>query len=83
MEDNDQTRARREHLDGIRNIVGNVYPNKFERSRESGQRRHRHGHRPKLKSTKQLQVPARRRRAPDARAVGKGQRGAEQIRCAR
>ncbi len=36
MEDNDQTRARREHLDGIRNIVGNVYPNKFERSRVTG-----------------------------------------------
>jgi lysyl-tRNA synthetase class 2 len=30
--DNDQTRARRAHLDALRALVGNVYPNKFERS---------------------------------------------------
>jgi lysyl-tRNA synthetase class 2 len=30
--DNDQTQARREHLDALRQLVGNVYPNKFERS---------------------------------------------------
>lgn len=36
IEDNDQTRARREHLEAIRRIVGNVYPNKFERSRATG-----------------------------------------------
>jgi lysyl-tRNA synthetase, class II len=36
IEDNDQTRARREHLEAIREIVGNVYPNKFERSRATG-----------------------------------------------
>jgi lysyl-tRNA synthetase class 2 len=29
---NDQTRARREHLEGLRQLVGNVYPNKFTRS---------------------------------------------------
>src|SRR6185503_17739320 len=33
IEDNDQTQARREHLDALRALVGNVYPNKFERSR--------------------------------------------------
>src|SRR6185503_19879418 len=33
LEDNDQTQARREHLEGLRALVGNVYPNKFERSR--------------------------------------------------
>jgi len=33
IEDNDQTLARREHLEGLRALVGNVYPNKFERSR--------------------------------------------------
>ena len=32
IEENDQTIARREHLDALRQIVGNVYPNKFERS---------------------------------------------------
>jgi lysyl-tRNA synthetase, class II len=32
IEDNDQTNARREHLEGLRALVGNVYPNKFERS---------------------------------------------------
>jgi lysyl-tRNA synthetase class 2 len=32
LEDNDQTRARREHLEALRQLVGNVYPNKFERS---------------------------------------------------
>ena len=32
IEDNDQTRARREHLEALRRLVGNVYPNKFERS---------------------------------------------------
>jgi lysyl-tRNA synthetase class 2 len=36
IEDNDQTRARREHLDRLRAMVGNVYPNKFERSRVTG-----------------------------------------------
>ena len=32
IEENDQTRARQEHLDALRQLVGNVYPNKFERS---------------------------------------------------
>ncbi|MBA2494402.1 MAG: hypothetical protein H0V31_06870, partial [Acidobacteria bacterium] len=32
IEPNDQTEARREHLEKLREIVGNVYPNKFERS---------------------------------------------------
>src|SRR5262249_52098358 len=33
---NDQTRARAEHLDELRKLVGNVYPNKFTRSSVSG-----------------------------------------------
>jgi lysyl-tRNA synthetase class 2 len=36
IEENDQTRARREHLEELRKLVGNVYPNKFERSRVTG-----------------------------------------------
>ena len=32
IEENDQTRARHEHLAALRPLVGNVYPNKFERS---------------------------------------------------
>jgi lysyl-tRNA synthetase, class II len=32
IEENDQTRARYEHLEALRGLVGNVYPNKFERS---------------------------------------------------
>ena len=32
IEENDQTNARREHLEALRELVGNVYPNKFERS---------------------------------------------------
>ncbi len=32
IEDNDQTRARHVHLEALRQLVGNVYPNKFERS---------------------------------------------------
>jgi lysyl-tRNA synthetase, class II len=32
LEENDQTTARREHLEALRRLVGNVYPNKFERS---------------------------------------------------
>ena len=32
IEDNDQTAARRQHLEALRELVGNVYPNKFERS---------------------------------------------------
>ncbi|HUQ31473.1 MAG TPA: lysine--tRNA ligase [Pyrinomonadaceae bacterium] len=36
IEDNDQTRARREHLEELRRLVGNVYPNKYERSRVTG-----------------------------------------------
>ncbi|HVF55698.1 MAG TPA: lysine--tRNA ligase, partial [Pyrinomonadaceae bacterium] len=36
IEENDQTRARREHLEKIRELVGNVYPNKFQRSNVAG-----------------------------------------------
>lgn len=36
IEENDQTRARREHLEALRALVGNVYPNKFERSNVTG-----------------------------------------------
>ena len=36
IEQNDQTAARREHLEKLRDAVGNVYPNKFARSRVSG-----------------------------------------------
>src|SRR5688572_22316436 len=32
LEENDQTLARREHLNALRQLVGNPYPNKFERS---------------------------------------------------
>ena len=32
IEENDQTLARRAHLDALRELVGNVYPNKYERS---------------------------------------------------
>jgi lysyl-tRNA synthetase class 2 len=32
LEENDQTQARREHLNALRALVGNVYPNKFARS---------------------------------------------------
>ena len=37
IESNDQTEARSEHLDKLRELVGNVYPNKFDRSRISGE----------------------------------------------
>jgi lysyl-tRNA synthetase class 2 len=36
IESNDQTEARREHLERLRGLVGNVYPNKFARSRITG-----------------------------------------------
>ena len=36
IEPNDQTEARSEHLDKLRELVGNVYPNKFTRSSVSG-----------------------------------------------
>jgi lysyl-tRNA synthetase, class II len=36
VEQNDQTAARREHLEELQKLVGNVYPNKFERSALSG-----------------------------------------------
>lgn len=32
IEDNDQTQARQEHLESLHELVGNPYPNKFERS---------------------------------------------------
>jgi lysyl-tRNA synthetase class 2 len=32
LEENDQTLARRAHLEALRQLVGNVYPNKFQRS---------------------------------------------------
>ena len=36
IEQNDQTAARREHLEKLRELVGNCYPNKFARSAISG-----------------------------------------------
>jgi lysyl-tRNA synthetase class 2 len=36
IEENDQTQVRRQHLEELRRLVGNVYPNKFERSRTTG-----------------------------------------------
>ncbi|MDQ2747331.1 MAG: hypothetical protein M3T96_08735 [Acidobacteriota bacterium] len=36
VEPNDQTEARREHLEKLRELIGNVYPNKYERSKVSG-----------------------------------------------
>ena len=36
VEPNDQTEARQAHLGKLRELVGNVYPNKYERSRVSG-----------------------------------------------
>ena len=36
IEPNDQTEARQEHLEKLREIVGNAYPNKFERTKISG-----------------------------------------------
>ena len=36
FDDNDQTRVRREHLEALRALVGNVYPNKFVRSDVTG-----------------------------------------------
>ena len=36
IEQNDQTAARREHIEKLSELVGNVYPNKFDRSRISG-----------------------------------------------
>ena len=35
IEENDQTRARRDHLEALRALVGNAYPNKFVRSNVS------------------------------------------------
>jgi lysyl-tRNA synthetase class 2 len=36
FEDNDQTAARREHLEALTRLVGNVYPNKFQRTDVTG-----------------------------------------------
>ena len=36
LEENDQTEARLEHLNKLREIIGNVYPNKFTRSNVTG-----------------------------------------------
>jgi lysyl-tRNA synthetase class 2 len=36
IEPNDQTEARREHLEKLCQLVGNVYPNKFERTQITG-----------------------------------------------
>jgi lysyl-tRNA synthetase, class II len=36
IEENDQTQARLEHLNKLKEIIGNVYPNKFQRSNVTG-----------------------------------------------
>lgn len=36
IEENDQTIARKEHLEKLRALIGNVYPNKFDRTAISG-----------------------------------------------
>ncbi len=36
IEENDQTRARQEHLNKLREAIGNVYPNKYQRSNITG-----------------------------------------------
>jgi lysyl-tRNA synthetase, class II len=36
IEPNDQTEARSAHLEALRELIGNAYPNKFDRSRLSG-----------------------------------------------
>ena len=36
FEENDQTAARREHLEALQRLVGNVYPNRFQRSDVTG-----------------------------------------------
>src|ERR1041385_7311239 len=40
IEQNDQTRVRHEHLEALRALVGNVYPNKFVRSDVTGTASH-------------------------------------------
>ena len=40
LEENDQTVARRAHLEALRQLVGNVYPNKFQRSDVTGTASH-------------------------------------------
>ena len=40
FEENDQTAARREHLAALRQLVGNVYPNRFARSDVTGTAAH-------------------------------------------
>jgi lysyl-tRNA synthetase class 2 len=40
IEQNDQTRARQEHLEALRALAGNVYPNKFVRSDVTGTASH-------------------------------------------
>lgn len=37
IEPNDQTVARKEHLEKLRELIGNVYPNKFERTKITGE----------------------------------------------
>ena len=36
IEPNDQTEARKEHLKKLRELVGHVYPNKFDRTNITG-----------------------------------------------
>ena len=40
LENNDQTEARAQHLEALKHLVGNVYPNKFVRSDVSGTASH-------------------------------------------
>ena len=69
FEPNDQTRARQEHLEALRALVGNVYPNKFVRSDVTGTASHEDTLTSIVKAFKRYEPPVNEGEKPSAEVL--------------
>ena len=69
FEQNDQTRVRHEHLEALRALVGNVYPNKFARSDVTGTASHEDTLTSIIEKFKQSEPPVAQGEKPTAEAL--------------
>src|ERR1041385_892260 len=80
IEQNDQTRVRHEHLEGLRALIGNVYPNKFVRSDVTGTASHEDTLTSILEKFKQYEPQVNEGEKPAAEALDSANSELNQIR---